>query len=143
MDTTAELRFIGTVEKAGEEEADVRVFPKFRAGLKGIEDFSHIIILYWTHLRDNEDDRRVLQVVPRKHAVDVEVGVFACRSPSRPNPIGLCVVELMKVEGDILTVKGLDALKGSPVVDIKPYLPRADSVPAARIPEWARHGPPT
>jgi len=141
--TRGKLGFIGTIETAGEEEAKVRVFPQFRRGLKGIEDFSHMIVLYWIHLRDNEDDRHVLQVVPRKHAANVKVGVFACRSPSRPNPIGLCVVELMKVEGDLLTVKGLDALQDSPIVDIKPYLPKADSVPAARIPEWACYGPST
>lgn len=143
MSKNAELRFIGVVEKAGEDEAVVRIFHEFCAGLKGINDFSHIIILYWAHLRDNEKERQTLLVFPRKHAVNVETGVFACRSPSRPNPIGLCVTELLKVEGCNLTVKGLDAFEGTPIVDIKPYLPRADRISDARIPEWTRHGPPT
>jgi len=131
--TRVELRFIGVVEKAGEQEAKVRIFPEFGAGLRGIEDFSHLIILYWVHLRDNEEERRTLLVFPRRHTVNVETGVFACRSPSRPNPIGLCVVELLKIEECILTVKGLDALEESPIIDIKPYIPRADSVPNARV----------
>ena len=143
MSIKGELHFIGVVEKAGEQEAKIRVFPEFCVGLKGLTDFSHIIILYWVHLRDNEEDRRTLLVFPRRHAVNVETGVFACRSPSRPNPIGLCAVELLKVEERALTVRGLDALERSPIIDIKPYIPRADSIPDARVPEWTSRGPPT
>ena len=143
MSAKGELRFIGVVEKAGEQEARVRVFPEFCTGLKGVEDFSHLIILYWIHLRNSEEERRTLLVFPRRHAVDVEKGVFACRSPSRSNPIGLCVVELLKIDRCILTVKGLDALEDSPIIDIKPYITRADAIPNARVPEWTLHGPPT
>jgi len=143
MDGNGELHFIGIVEKAEEQETRVRVFPEFCAGLKGIEDFSHLIILYWIHLRDNEEERSTLLVFPKRHAVKVKTGVFASRSPSRPNPIGLCVVELLKVEKCVLTVKGLDAFEGSPIIDIKPYIPRADSIPNARVPEWTWHGPKT
>jgi formylmethanofuran dehydrogenase subunit E len=139
----AELRFIGVVERAGEYESELRIFPAFREGLRDVEEFSHLIILYWMHQRDNEDERRTLLVIPRKHGVKVEKGVFACRSPSRPNPIGLCVSQLARKEGHILKVKGLDALQGSPIVDIKPYLPRADSFPNANVPEWTKKGPPT
>ncbi|MEM3823938.1 MAG: tRNA (N6-threonylcarbamoyladenosine(37)-N6)-methyltransferase TrmO [Candidatus Bathyarchaeia archaeon] len=138
-----EFWFIGVVEKAGEEEAKIRIFPEFCAGLKGIEEFSHVIILYWIHLRDNEEERRTLLVFPKRHSVDVETGVFACRSPSRPNPIGLCVVELLKIEDCILTVKNLDAIENSPIIDIKPYIPRADLIPNARAPEWTLRGPKT
>lgn len=137
------LNFIGIVEAASETEARVRIFPIFCEGLREIDSFSHLIVLYWIHLRNSEGERRTLRVFPRRHAVDVEVGVFACRSPSRPNPIGLCVVELVKIDGCNLTVKGLDALEGSPIVDIKPYIPRADSVPNARVPEWTSKGPST
>jgi tRNA-Thr(GGU) m(6)t(6)A37 methyltransferase TsaA len=138
-----ELRFVGVVERAGEQEAKVRVFPEFCAGLRGIQDFSHLIILYWIHLRDKEEERRTLLVFPRRHMVNVEMGVFATRSPSRPNPIGLCVVELLKVEDCILILKDLDALEGSPIIDIKPYIPRADSIPNAKVPGWTSQGPKT
>ena len=136
------LSFIGIVEDAG-ELSKVKIFPEFCPGLQRLNDFSHIIILYWFHLRDKEDERRTLRVVPRRHPGAPQVGVFVSRSPSRPNPIGLCVAELVKIEECYLTVRGLDAFEGSPIVDIKPYIPRGDSVPNARVPEWALHGPPT
>jgi len=139
----AELKFIGRVKESSGEEAKLEIFQEFCDGLRGINEFSHLIILYWFHLRDNEKERRTLLVFPRRHAVNVEKGVFACRSPSRPNPIGLSVVELIKIEGRILTVKGLDAFKDSPIIDIKPYLPRADSVPDAHVPSWTLRGPST
>lgn len=138
MSGKAELFLIGVVDEEGEQEAKIRVFPEFCAGLKGIENYSHLIVLYWIHLRDNEKDRRTLLVFPKRHAVNIETGVFACRSPSRPNPIGLCVVRLLKVEGCILTVEGLDALKNSPIIDIKPYNPKTDAIPNAHTPEWAQ-----
>ncbi|MGA9387286.1 MAG: tRNA (N6-threonylcarbamoyladenosine(37)-N6)-methyltransferase TrmO [Candidatus Bathyarchaeia archaeon] len=143
MDRNArkELRSIGVVERAEEQEARIRIFQEYCAGLKGIEEYSHLIILYWFHLRDSEKERQTLLVFPRRHEVDVEKGVFACRSPSRPNPIALCVVQLLKAENCVLTVKGLDAFEGSPIVDIKPYLPRADLISNARAPAWTNNGP--
>ncbi|HID17493.1 TPA: tRNA (N6-threonylcarbamoyladenosine(37)-N6)-methyltransferase TrmO [Candidatus Bathyarchaeota archaeon] len=142
MGWKAELKFVGVVEVSG-EVSRVEIFPEFCEGLKSLEEFSHAIILYWFHLRDNEAERSVLKVVPKRHPGAPQVGVFACRSPSRPNPIGLCAVELVKVEGCNLIVKGLDAVEGSPIIDVKPYLPRADSIPDARTPEWAARGPET
>ncbi len=139
MHGKGELKFIGTVEVAGENEARVQIFPEFCNALKGIDGFSHIIILYWIHLRDNKKARSILQVVPRGRTNGVKVGVFTCRSPSRPNPIGLCVVELMKIEECTLTVKGLDAFKDSPIIDIKPYISRRDAVPNAYTPGWLSH----
>ncbi len=141
--TKTELRYIGFVEQVTEQEATICMLPQFCQGLKGIVAFSHIIVLYWAHLRDNEKERNTLLVFPRRHAAKIETGVFACRSPSRPNPLGLCVVKLTRVEECSLTVEGLDALEGTPVVDIKPYIPRADSIPNARVPEWTARGPPT
>ncbi|MEM2912519.1 MAG: tRNA (N6-threonylcarbamoyladenosine(37)-N6)-methyltransferase TrmO [Candidatus Bathyarchaeia archaeon] len=141
MKERGELKFIGVVETA-DTFSRVKIFPEFCAGLGGLDNFSHIIILYWFHLRNKETERRVLRVVPRRHAGAPEVGVFASRSPSRPNPIGLCVVRLLKIEECTLTVEGLDALEGSPIIDIKPYLPRTDSVPNAQVPNWTKNGPP-
>jgi tRNA-Thr(GGU) m(6)t(6)A37 methyltransferase TsaA len=137
-----ELRFVGVVEKAG-ELSRVRIFQEFCDGLKRLDEFSHVIILYWFHLRNSEKERRVLQVTPKRHSGAPQVGVFASRSPSRPNPIGFCVAELIKIEDCTLTVKGLDAFEGSPIIDVKPYFPRADSVPNARVPEWTLRDPPS
>ena len=142
MSTKSEVNFIGFVESS-DELSKVLIFPQFRVGLQGLDNFSHIIILYWLHLRDNEKERSIIQVVPRRHPGAPQVGVFASRSPTRPNPIGLCIVELTKIEDCRLFVKGLDAFVGSPIIDIKPYIPRADSIPKARVPEWTSRGPPT
>jgi tRNA-Thr(GGU) m(6)t(6)A37 methyltransferase TsaA len=137
-----EVRFVGVVESAG-EASTVLIYPEFCPGLLGVEEYSHLIVLYWLHLRDDERNRGALRVTPPRHEGAPLTGVFACRSPSRPNPIGLAVVELEAVEGCRLRVRGLDALEGSPIVDLKPYSPRADSVPDARTPEWSGRGPPT
>ena len=134
------LRFIGAVDKADERGiSKIRIFDEFREGLEGLDTFSHIIILYWFHLRATEERRRGLKVIPMGRAGNPKVGVFASRSPSRPNSIGLCVAELVKLEGNILSVKGLDAFEGSQIIDIKPYLPRIDAFPEAAVPQWARH----
>ena len=122
-----EIRFIGVVEETG-ELSKVRIFPEFCPGLQRLNDFSHIIILYWFHLRDNENERRTLKVIPRRHPGAPQVGVFASRSPSRPNPIGLCVTELVKIEECALTVRGLDALQNSPIIDVKTKLKMGKSV---------------
>jgi tRNA-Thr(GGU) m(6)t(6)A37 methyltransferase TsaA len=132
----AEIRFVGEVASIDGQTATLRVYPQYCDGLKDVASYSNLIILYWAHLRDNEDERRTLLVFPKRHGRKVETGVFACRSPSRPNPVCLCVVDLLKVEGCTLTVRGLDAELGSPIVDIKPYHPHSDSIPNASFPEW-------
>jgi tRNA-Thr(GGU) m(6)t(6)A37 methyltransferase TsaA len=142
MEGKAEVKIVGKVQVAG-EISEIEIFPEFCDGLKGIKAFSHLIVLYWFHHRDNEEQRQTLLVVPKRHPNAPEVGVFACRSPSRPNPIGLCVVQLLQVENCTLKVQGLDAWEGSPIIDIKPYLPRADSVQDAITPEWMKKGPRT
>ncbi len=142
MGGKGEVIFIGTVKSAG-EVSTIQIFEEFCKGLLGIEEYSHLIVLYWLHLRDDELNRRTLRVVPRRHKGAPLTGVFACRSPSRPNPIGLTVVRLESVEGCLLRVVGLDAVEGTPIIDIKPYSPRADSVPDAKTPEWTLRGPPT
>jgi tRNA-Thr(GGU) m(6)t(6)A37 methyltransferase TsaA len=142
MREKGEVTFIGVVEDAG-ELARVRIFPEFCVGLQSLDRFSHILLLYWFHLRDTKEERNVLQVIPRGHPGAPQVGVFSSRSPSRPNPIGLCVTKLVKLQDCTLQVRGLDASEGSPIVDIKPYIPRADSIPDARVPEWTSGGPPT
>lgn len=142
MGGKGEIRFIGEVESAG-GTSTILVYPDFCPGLLGVEGYSHLIVLYWMHLRDNDMHRGTLRVTPSRHEGAPLTGVFACRSSSRPNPIGLSVVKLEAANGCSLKVTGLDALEGSPIVDLKPYFPRGDSVPDVRTPEWARCGPPT
>lgn len=115
-----EVRFIGRVTKAGEDLSTIEVLPEYCDGLHRLSEYKRAVILYWFHLRDDETHRRTLQVVPRRHGETELRGVFASHSPSRPNPIGLTEVELLRVEGCTLTVRGLDALVDSPILDIKP-----------------------
>jgi tRNA-Thr(GGU) m(6)t(6)A37 methyltransferase TsaA len=102
--------------------------------LSGIEEFSHLIILFWL---DRIPRRGIeLQTHPQGRQDLPRVGIFATRTPYRPNPVGLQVVELVRREGSVLTIRGIDALNNTPVLDIKPYLGQGDCVTETRIPEW-------
>jgi len=98
----------------------VEVFPQFVAGLRDLEKFSHIFLLYLIECSQGYN----LHVKP--FLDDQEHGVFATRYPCRPNPIGLSIVHLLRVEGNRLDIEGVDMLDGSPLLDIKPYIPEFD-----------------
>ncbi|MHC1602273.1 MAG: tRNA (N6-threonylcarbamoyladenosine(37)-N6)-methyltransferase TrmO [Methermicoccaceae archaeon] len=134
------LKAIGTVHTPYTHPADapnqgrrsgelctLEVFEEFADGLKDIEQCSHLIVLYW----QDRAGRDTLQTIT-PHGSEVH-GVFATRSPSRPNPVALCVVELVEREGRLLKVRGMDALDGSPLLDIKPYSVSLNCVESARI----------
>lgn len=102
--------------------------------LDSIEDFSHVFVIFWLH-RIMNTEKTVLKVHPKGMAELPLVGIFGTRAPIRPNPIGLTLVELIKREGNVLWVRGLDAFDGTPVLDIKPY-DDCDIVTNFRIPKW-------
>lgn len=116
---TGEVRFIGEVVEVEDDISVIEILPKYCPGLDQVDSYKEIFVLYWFHQRDNDKHRNVLKVIPRRHGETEERGVFASHSPSRPNPIGLTRVELLSIDGCRLTVKGLDAFEGSPVVDLK------------------------
>jgi tRNA-Thr(GGU) m(6)t(6)A37 methyltransferase TsaA len=97
----------------------IQIYYKFSAGLKGVENFDSLWVLFWMH-KLSEDNREVLQAHPRGDARKEKRGVFALRSPMRPNPIGLTKVKLVERKGNTLVVEGLDAFDETPVIDIKP-----------------------
>jgi tRNA-Thr(GGU) m(6)t(6)A37 methyltransferase TsaA len=101
-------------------EGTVEVFPKYADGLKDLEGFSHIILLYHFHLSKEPS----LEVKP--YMDEQPRGVFATRAPSRPNPIGISVVPLVKIEGNVLHVRNVDIVDKTPLLDIKPYVPDFD-----------------
>jgi len=101
--------------------------------LEGLEEFSHLYVLFWMH--EVPGEVKPLRVHPRGRQEMPTVGVFATRSRQRPNSIGLTLVELLGVEGRVLTVRGLDAFHGTPVLDVKPYDGR-DATEDARVPGW-------
>jgi tRNA-Thr(GGU) m(6)t(6)A37 methyltransferase TsaA len=106
----------------------VELLPEYEAGLDGLEGFSHIILLYFFHHAEPGYD---LTVTP--YLDDELHGLFATRYPRRPNPIGLSVVRLVRREGNVLHVDGIDVLDGTPLLDIKPYVPPFDAFPEATM----------
>ena len=101
--------------------SEIVIDPAFRDGLYGLEKEKHLFVLSWF----DRADRRTLRAIPPQDTV--ERGVFAIRSPDRPNPVSLCLVDLLEIRDGILRVRGLDAFDGTPVIDIKPYLADLDS----------------
>ena len=116
--------------------ATIEIDENLMEALDNLDEFSHIIVIYYMH---KSHQPAPLKVYPRHHAHPHLVGVFASRSPDRPNPIGKSTVRLLKREGNILTVEGLDAIDGTPVLDIKPYIPGLDSAAKAVAPSWTKH----
>jgi len=109
----------------------IRLLSRHATALEGLNGYSHIVVLFWVH-------RATDWKMPKYHHKPSHVKVFATRMPVRPNPIGMSVVELVgfsPASGEVV-VKGLDALDGTPVLDIKPYIPNFDSYPDAEVPEW-------
>ena len=101
-------------------DGTVEVFPEYVEGLKDLEGFSHIILIYHFHL----SKKSLLKVKP---FMDDQIhGVFSTRAPSRPNPIGISIVRLIKIEKNILYIQDVDILYGTPLLDIKPYVPEFD-----------------
>ena len=138
------LKIIGYVESPvkdqtdehwGEAEARVVLQPEYREGLRGIEQFSHALIVTFLHEAHFEPSRHLIRR-PRGLASMPEAGIFAQRAKDRPNPIGITAVSITGVESGALVVRGLDAIDGTPVLDVKPYYPAYDRVNKATVPEW-------
>ena len=115
--------------------SEVVVDNSLSEALDGLENFSHIIVLYWMHQADHTEPLPN-KIHPRGNPRLPLVGRFATRSPHRPNPLGKATVTLLKRQGNILKVKGLDAIDGTPIIDIKPYIPGSDSPADAKTPSW-------
>lgn len=106
--------------------AQVAVFPEYHEGLRDLETYSHIFLIYHFHQAPAPE----LTVTP--YLQDTPRGLFATRAPCRPNPIGLSLVRLLKIENGVLHIEDVDVLDGTPLLDIKPYISRFDSCEGAR-----------
>ncbi|HEY7550321.1 MAG TPA: tRNA (N6-threonylcarbamoyladenosine(37)-N6)-methyltransferase TrmO [Hyphomicrobiaceae bacterium] len=113
---------------ASDATGRVEIDPRYTAGLEDLKLYSHAILLYWM----NEARRDLIRQVPGH--LGHPRGIFALRSPVRPNPIALAAVKILGIEGTTLTVATVDCLDGTPLLDIKPYYPSIDSVPGAMVP---------
>lgn len=121
----------------GKVVSEIVINKEYQQALYQIEGFSHIIVLYWMS-RISTAKRSVLKVHPRGRKDLPLVGVFATRSQMRPNPIGLTTVKVLECHGNVIKVTGLDAINGTPVLDIKPYIPEHDSPARVKIPPWVK-----
>ena len=124
-------------------ESVLEIFPRWAAGLDGLEGFSHLVVLFYL---DRATRRRTAgrPRVPENADGMPAVGFFATRTPKRPNPIGIACPRLLRRDGNRLVVAGIDAWDGTPILDLKGYYPRDEGRPEATVPEWltalwARH----
>lgn len=115
--------------------SEIHLDDLYAPGLQGIDSWSHVMVVYYMHEAPFDMERDLVRR-PRERDDMPEIGVFARRSPNRPNGIGVTAVEVVKVEGNVLTVRRLDAIDGTPVLDLKPYAPVYDSVYEPLIPVW-------
>ncbi|RJQ81455.1 MAG: tRNA (N6-threonylcarbamoyladenosine(37)-N6)-methyltransferase TrmO [Desulfobacteraceae bacterium] len=137
MNRTYQIRPIGVVHTT-QNEIWIDIAARFHEGLLGLEKFSHITVLYWFDRNDTPQQRRILQVHPRKNPANPLAGVFATHAPVRPNPIAITVCKLLAVQNNRLYLDTIDALDGSPVIDIKGYIPCCKTESEFQMPSWVK-----
>lgn len=111
---------------------DIVIKKEYERGLDGVEDYSHVIVLYWL----NQEKECHLKHHPQGRPNVPYIGIFACRCPQRPNRIAFSTVKLVARKGNVLKVKGLDIVDDTPILDIKPYTPHYDLVKDGTVPSW-------
>lgn len=116
--------------------SEIRLEPQYQGGLQGLQGFSHVLVVFWLDQATGFDVKKQLLRKPRGMEDLDALGVFAQRTKYRPNPIGVTAVEVVAIEGGVVKVKGLDALDGTPVLDLKPYMPAFDRMENVRMPSW-------
>lgn len=128
--------------KHTESEIALEILEPFRSGLKQLDHFSHLIVLWWADRHDNQKSRGIMQTEP-PYAQGKVTGVFACRSEYRPNPIALTTCKILAVDEECGFVKlaNIDAIDGTPILDLKAYFPVCERVKEAHIPEWLSDWP--
>lgn len=128
---------IGYIENIDEQTSKITLYKKLSDGLEHLEKYSHIVVLYYLD-RVPEKDRTSIKIQPSHDNIPI-LGIFATRFPARPNPIGLYVTELMGVVDNVITIGRIDAIDKTPVIDIKPFIPKFDSPKGKiKLPEWVK-----
>jgi tRNA-Thr(GGU) m(6)t(6)A37 methyltransferase TsaA len=126
---------IGIVKKQN-DTVWIEISYEYVDGLLGLEEFSHIYVLYWFHENDTPDKRQTLRVHPRRDKKNPLTGVFGTHSPLRPNLIALTLCKITSISHNRIEIEDIDARDGSPVIDIKCHIPDDKSDPSYRVPEW-------
>lgn len=140
--TNYSIHPVGVIQN-NEEGSFVKIHSEFIPALKALDGFSHINVFWWFSDSDNEQTRQILEAEqPYKGAPD-QMGIFATRSPVRPNPIALTAVEVIQIDykNGVIQIPYIDANDNTPVLDIKPYTPSFDRVENPGVPSWCNHWP--
>jgi tRNA-Thr(GGU) m(6)t(6)A37 methyltransferase TsaA len=129
---------VKTTDNFHAEDVESRILlrPELEPALLGLDTWSHIQVLFWPHQIPEDIRGSKAQLHPRDDPENPLQGILATRSQIRFNPVLCTAVKLLSVKGNVVRVRGLDAIDGTPVLDIKPYVPRFDSVPEATMPDW-------
>ncbi|MFX1511482.1 MAG: TrmO family methyltransferase [Promethearchaeota archaeon] len=137
------VTFIGIIKKPDDSSIYLEIDSKYWAAVLKLDEFSHCHVLWWITERDNPTDRSNLQDFPPQSDAEFS-GVFASRSPARPTPIGLSIVAVTSIndENHRIYIDQIDAFDGTPIIDIKPYMPSSDRVDSARVPTWFKNNIP-
>jgi tRNA-Thr(GGU) m(6)t(6)A37 methyltransferase TsaA len=135
MSASFYLKPVGIIRKR-DPKVWIEIFDEFTDALLGLDGFSHIYVLYWFHQNDSAEKRQTLQVHPRKDSANPLTGVFATHSPQRPNLIALTLCRLESIMGNKVQIKEIDAHDGSPVIDIKCYIPESLPDSEVQVPGW-------
>jgi len=129
---------VGRVEKK-RKQTELRIFENYADALKGLDGFSHVFVMYWFDKNDTPEKRSILQVYPRGNRKNPLTGVFACRAPVRPNLIAVSLCKISSVKEHVVRIDKIDAFDGSPILDLKPYIPGIDSpAEGVRLPKWLK-----
>ncbi len=128
---------VGFISKQ-DDTVFIEVDKKYNDALLGLDQFSHINVLYWFHENDTPESRDILQVHPCRNKKNPLTGVFATHSPHRPNLIALSLCKILSIDGTTIQIDKIDALDGSPVIDIKCFFPTNLSIPDVIVPDWER-----
>lgn len=136
------LNPVGTV-KSEQGEFAIELKEQYIPALQGLQGFSHIQVLWWCSKLDTPEARSVVETPKPYHTAPDTLGIFATRSPVRPNPIALTVVQVLEMDHTkgYIHLPYIDAFDGTPVLDIKPYTPSSDRVESPVVPEWCAHWP--
>jgi tRNA-Thr(GGU) m(6)t(6)A37 methyltransferase TsaA len=139
---TFEISPIGKVEQT-KNGVQLRIFEPYRAALKELESFGHVVVLWWCHMADTEEYRRTLECKKPYKKAPEKMGIFATRSPVRPNPIALSTAAILGVDQKegVIYIPWIDAAPETPIVDLKPYHPSLDRIRDISMPQWCNHWP--
>ncbi len=138
---TYTIKPIGFVHKKENKEI-LSILQEYKSGLKNLNGFSHLQVIWWFSHFDNLESRKTL-IFDQMPFEAPESGVFACRSPLRPNPIGLSTVKIVALNADLgqIEIVSIDADDQTPILDLKPYLPSSNRVKDPQVAEWASNWP--